>query len=219
MKTSIRILHLLLLLAFSISASFAQMVGDYRSVGTGNWTAVTTWQMYNGTSWVTPTAEGYPGQNAGNYAVTIQAGHTILISDSGISTAVFGSITVNGHLILTGKNNSNVDFDFNTMHFIISTGGVVEFLDKSTLILPEGAILNVTCGGLAGDCSNNQEIQIGPTTYSYCVGGGGIISFDEVMLMGGNGEAFAFANPDTICNGQSTILTLTGMVGFDDAIR
>ena len=47
----------------------AQTIGDYRSVASGNWTALATWQYYNGNAWVAATA--YPGQNTGIQNVSI----------------------------------------------------------------------------------------------------------------------------------------------------
>lgn len=41
----------------------AQQVGDFRSISSGNWTTVSTWQTYNGTAWAA--AIYYPGQISG----------------------------------------------------------------------------------------------------------------------------------------------------------
>lgn len=53
----------------------ADVAGDYRSITTGsslNWSSRTTWERYNGSTWVMPTAgEGYPGQYSGTGTVTI----------------------------------------------------------------------------------------------------------------------------------------------------
>ena len=83
-KCNLRNVHFLLLLITLLCTSglYAQSTGDYRSNTTvGNWTALTSWQRFNGTSWVTPTAaQGYPGQYAGTGAVTILSGHQIYVS-------------------------------------------------------------------------------------------------------------------------------------------
>src|SRR5262245_28559146 len=57
------------LLAFMIGfgflsiTSYAQTVGEYRTAATGNWSSLTTWQRWNGLTWLTPIlGEGYPGQ-------------------------------------------------------------------------------------------------------------------------------------------------------------
>src|SRR5689334_20922386 len=47
--------------------------GDYRSVGTGNWSSITTWEKYNGTTWLP--AITAPSSTDG--VITIQNGHTV----------------------------------------------------------------------------------------------------------------------------------------------
>ncbi|MBP1670008.1 MAG: hypothetical protein H6Q21_2374, partial [Bacteroidetes bacterium] len=62
----------------------AQVPGDYRSnipnvpFGTGDWTALATWQYYDGASWVAATS--YPGQNAGTKTVTIRPTDRVLVN-------------------------------------------------------------------------------------------------------------------------------------------
>lgn len=53
----------------------AQVTGDYRSVATGNWSAIATWQYYNGSAWVAATK--YPGQVSGDQTVTIQSPNVV----------------------------------------------------------------------------------------------------------------------------------------------
>lgn len=53
-------------------------LGDYRSVTSGNWNLLATWERWNGSAWVTPIAsEGYPGQIVDLRVVHIQPGHNI----------------------------------------------------------------------------------------------------------------------------------------------
>ncbi|MFM7016180.1 MAG: T9SS type A sorting domain-containing protein [Bacteroidota bacterium] len=71
---------LLLLLLFSTIAGnvFSQVVGDYRSVGSGLWGTAGTWQSWNGTAWVA--AGAAPGATNN---VKILSGHTITVDASG----------------------------------------------------------------------------------------------------------------------------------------
>ena len=58
----------LLLSLFFVSTTFGQSAGDYRSknTATANWSTLSTWDRYSGSTWATPTSgEGYPGQNTG----------------------------------------------------------------------------------------------------------------------------------------------------------
>ena len=63
---------LLYLVTVFIGISFyssAQVAGDYRSVGSGNWNDATKWETYNGSEWVNNGT--YPGENLGTVSVTV----------------------------------------------------------------------------------------------------------------------------------------------------
>ncbi len=59
------------------TAAVAQEVGDYRSVQNGPWRTLTTWEMWDGVTWATPTRVPGPGNN-----VLIQTGDTITFAAS-----------------------------------------------------------------------------------------------------------------------------------------
>ncbi len=92
----------------SINVS-AQSVGDYRSNATSmNWNAASSWQRWNGSTWVSNPSQGYPGQNTGTGAVTIQNGHSVVLNVSpsqNIGSLAIGSGS-SGSLVF-GNNNSN----------------------------------------------------------------------------------------------------------------
>lgn len=71
-----------LLCVLSAGITAAQSPGDYRSAETGNWTDATTWEVYNGTSWISSTA--YPDNK--DSAVTVRSGHVVTFNSSNIST-------------------------------------------------------------------------------------------------------------------------------------
>jgi hypothetical protein len=60
-----------------VPAASAQNPGDYRSVGSGDWDTVGTWQYWDGDSWETPGS----APSASTF-VTIQTGHDIDIDTS-----------------------------------------------------------------------------------------------------------------------------------------
>jgi hypothetical protein len=64
----------LILLLFSI-ISFGQNIGDYQSKATGNWNVSTTWETWNGSSWV---ESGFP--TSSNGVISILNGHTVTIT-------------------------------------------------------------------------------------------------------------------------------------------
>lgn len=100
----------------------AQTTGDFRSRQTGNWNSSSTWQIYNGSTWVN--ASSYPGQSAGTPAVDIQNGHVVTVtaavpntisslninggtSDSYLSFNSSGSLTVTGQTYLNSNSNND----------------------------------------------------------------------------------------------------------------
>jgi hypothetical protein len=210
-KKSLVLFSVLLLMAQFITA---QLIGDYRSVTTGNYTTLSTWQRFNGTSWVTPgTLQGWPGQYTGTGNVTIQPGHTVTVSNTGISTLTMGVFNIQntGQLYLTGNNNGQ-NFGINTPQLIVNSGGSIYFFNKSNLVLPLNAVLSVTTGGLTGDgCNANKSIVIGNTTFAQCQGGpGSVYSFSELMSAGGTINAIPASN-SPLCPGST--ISLTGTYG------
>lgn len=87
----------------------AQSVGDYRTNASSlNWTATSNWQRWNGTTWVSNPAQGYPGQNAGTGTVTIQNGHSVTLNVS--PSEDIGSLVIGGGIsgtLTLGNNNTN----------------------------------------------------------------------------------------------------------------
>jgi hypothetical protein len=99
------------LVAFATRNSFAQAVGDYRTVANGNWNNLATWNTWNGAAWVAPGA----APNNTNGAITIQAGHTVAIT----AVVTVDQVIVNGNLntttgiVVTLANGAGVDLLIN----------------------------------------------------------------------------------------------------------
>lgn len=202
---------------FLVNVVFGQSVGDYRSNvnTTGIWEVSSSWEYYNGSTWVTAT--NYPGQVAGAYAVLIQAGDVVNIGSSGIATLAMGTLTISGSLVLTGINTggTGTNFFFNTQNMIVTPLlGTISFINKVNLKLPTNATLQVEYDltpnpdyyGLIGDCNHNQDIVIGSSTYAYCNGGGSTgLTFYEVMDGGGTLNSAPSSN-SPICTGETLML-------------
>lgn len=94
--------------------SFAQASGDYRSVASGPWNALSTWERYNGTTWVAPSgAQGYPGQNPGNAGVvTLQNNFDVQVTatvPNAVGSLLVGQATAGfAGLFFSGANNSGL---------------------------------------------------------------------------------------------------------------
>lgn len=104
--------------------SMAAASGDYRSKQSGNWNAVSSWQKYNGSSWVNATSA--PKESDGE--ITIQSGHTITIP----AAVTVNQLTVDSGATLI-SNNGN---------FKISNGSGTDFTVRGTLTLNAKLTLN-----------------------------------------------------------------------------
>jgi hypothetical protein len=68
-----------------VTGLFAQSTGDFRTRQSGNWTAFTTWERYNGSNWVNAIAGQTPTTNVSTPVpnVTIRATHTVFEDGAG----------------------------------------------------------------------------------------------------------------------------------------
>lgn len=130
--------------AFSVSA---QTAGDYRSVVSGNWTTLATWQYYNGSAWVAATA--YPGQNPGTQNVSIIGGFVVTL-DANIPNQ-FTSLTIGDDIFpptqtifdkLIIPDNSN--YTLNTILVTIKDDATIYWYKKGNLnLLTNGGTYNI----------------------------------------------------------------------------
>ncbi len=104
------------MLLFSV-IGFSQAVNDYRSKAAGNWSALASWERWNGASWAQPTVgEGYPGQNSVSGAVTIRYAaffgfYSITLDVSPANN--IGSLSVNTLVSLTTSGNPSLTVNGN----------------------------------------------------------------------------------------------------------
>ena len=144
MKKIILILIASIVISFSSSA---QSVGDYRSIGNGNWNDATKWETYNGSSWVSTTT--YPGQNPGTGKITIMSETEIKITETvphpvttlsvsiddpnilptglltfsaetAVSLAVSGDVIITGELRIDNQNGAKTHELFIGRNFSVS---------------------------------------------------------------------------------------------------
>lgn len=172
---------IIILLAFALSG-FAQVSGDYRSKATGAWGSSSTWQVFNGVSWVN--ASSYPGQNSDVGTVTIGSGNTVTlnvdITSYTIDELIIGDQS-GGNDTLSIPNNG--DFDVNIMSIAVQSDGILSWVKNADVHLPEGAIIYNNGGQITTDknCNASQNIYIGANKFSNCNGNGGVdYSFEEI---------------------------------------
>jgi len=144
--------------------AFAQVAGDYQTVGSGafNWSNTASWQRYNGSIWVTNPAEGYPGQNTGTGTVTILSSMTGTVSLDVSPANAIGSLTIQngtaGTDVSLGSNTLTItnNLTINTSALLdagsstLSIGGTLTFngtftANTSTVVL-NGAIQSIASG-------------------------------------------------------------------------
>jgi hypothetical protein len=195
---------------FFTSSAFAQTTGDYRSVGSGNWTTLSSWQYFNGTTWVTPTGtspQGYPAQYAGTGTVTIRDGHSITINTStpnNFTKLVIGE-GVSGVLVV------GADVSVLTLDAIINPNAIMTFSGQNKISFPLNAGIKIIAPGkidTTATCTNNVAVYIGTVKFGVCVGTGNAeFSFAELNTYGGS----LFAVPtytSPVC--QGSIISLGG---------
>jgi autotransporter-associated beta strand protein len=116
------------------SVTPGSVAGDYRSAANGSWGSLTTWERYDGASWVTPTAvEGTPNTSSG--VILIRDGHIVTVgspvSVDQVIVETGGKLTVN-NVTLTVADGTGSDLVIN---------GNVELTGNSGIIAPTGTIL------------------------------------------------------------------------------
>jgi hypothetical protein len=184
-RVTLFILTLLLLSAYSSG----QSAGDYRSYITGTWASPSSWQIYDGSSWLAATY--YPGELGDiNYTITIRtntaisgganvnftSGGAISVSNGG--RLDMGTYNINGplpSLLVTGggtfTSNGSVTADDITVFGDATTGGTVTV--TSLLVKPTGSYTNN--GTLLPSILTNWDIfnSTGPISAGsvYCFGG------------------------------------------------
>lgn len=105
----------------------AQTTGDYRSAGTGNWSALATWETYSGSAWVAATLAP-TATNA--QAINIRTGHTVTITaaiSGGIDQTTVdagGTLNTSAAIALSIANGTGVDLTINGTFGDLSTASV-----------------------------------------------------------------------------------------------
>ncbi|PKQ46518.1 HYR-like domain-containing protein, partial [Confluentibacter flavum] len=203
----------------------ADVTGDFRSIGSGDWDDPASWEVFNGATW--DTATEYPGENIKTPPypnVTIFTGHTITI-DTNLTTENLGDVIIDGTLILGDGTSSQHITTLTTENLTISSSGILSFDgNKVHLTFPSAnaAVLIDNGGTITGNCTNNDQIIINGEVYAACAGGGsGVYSFGEIVTAGGTLKAIISippSDPNTVCPG-STINFTGGFSGPDTNVN
>lgn len=114
----------------------AAVTNDYRSVGSGNWNSLSTWQRYNGSTWVAATAI----PTSAHKMITIQSGHSVTVTANVTVDEVVissgGTLILNSGITMTVANGSGTDFSVSGT--FINAGTVT--ISSSTLAYLNGGL-------------------------------------------------------------------------------
>jgi len=114
-----RLLLVSMLALMPVIAVVAQNVNDFRTITDGNWSTVTNWERYDGSSWVAATY--YPGNGATN-EVTVSHSVTLDVSVTIPSLIITGTLTGAGNNTLT----TTTDLTCNgTLSWTNNAGGAI----------------------------------------------------------------------------------------------
>ncbi|MBU3822834.1 hypothetical protein KO566_12245, partial [Flavobacteriaceae bacterium XHP0103] len=200
----------------TLSLAAADAIGDFRSVGNGNWTSLSTWEYFDGSNWITPTAAiGYPGQYSGTNNVTILSGDTVSVDN--ITTQSMGDVIVNGTLALN-PGGSPWEVELNTENIAIDgSSATLDFSgSQASLLLPAMASVTFRNGGdIAGSCTPNNEIIIDGVQYAACRNpSAGSYTFGQVVAAGGTINAqITTSSPSSPVEACTTINLEGGYAG------
>ena len=188
----------------------AAVTGDYRSIGSGNWSNTAIWERYNGTSWATTVT----APSSAESVITIQNGHTVTVSgnvtadqvvvDAGgtlsissgktltIANGTGDDLTINGTLNITGTLANNASSD-------MVVAGNVTLLSGGANNLNSSSHITINNGGRY----KRQDATMTTTTGIWTINSGGTFQQD----IDGGSLPLATWNPNSTC--EVTGVTVT----------
>ena len=165
--------------------TYATAAGEYRSKATGNWNVISTWETYNGTSWVN--ASSTPTSTDG--LIEIQTGHTVTVTVNvtvdQVAVSTGGTLSIIAGKTLTIANGTGDDLIVNgTMNINGSLAALASssINDNGTMTLISGgantfaasATISINNGGLY----KAQDISFTSTSGIWTVNSGGTFQYD-----------------------------------------
>jgi hypothetical protein len=244
-KTSLFLLALVLL--FSGLAN-AQTIGDYRSVASGNWRTLATWETWDGGTWSTPLRAPGPTNN-----VLIRNGHTIvfavspdscknLIVESG-ALYYCNSTTTNRYLWVYGDSirndgvigGSSDDIGFQCINSVTFTGSGTYQVDRLragangiTITFDRNLELHYTGAALYSNGFSNVTYQVndgdtlsfvGSAYFSFSTSSTGSSAVGGSFYINGTVVMPAGSNFNiSVANGVTSLLQVSGNLVLGDTL-
>jgi hypothetical protein len=167
--------------------------GEYRSTGSGNWNSASTWQTYNGTTWIP--AINAPTSTIGK--ITIRSGHIVAV----VSNVAVDQVTVDaggqvnvGNATMTIADGIGDDFTVN---------GTLSINNRNGAITPNGN-LRVNSGGTYIHARNGGGIPVA----TWDVASNCIVTGVNTTIPNPASFAQSFGNFIWNCAGQTGNLSL-----------
>jgi len=142
--------------------------GDYRSVASGSWSSLSTWQYYNGSDWVP--AMIYPTASDGT--ITVRSSHEVTVSDDisvdQVIIATGSQVNVSSGYSLTIDDDGTDDIDFKVYGTVVNSGtitpiGKLAFNSGSTYQHAEdGGTIPVATWDVASNCNITGITETAP---------------------------------------------------------
>ena len=162
MKIKIYTSLMILLWLFGNEVAYSQTAGDYQSLQSGNWAEASTWERFDGFTWVAATAP----PTAIDGVITIQAFHTVTVVSSVTADQIFiqedGALGIDngGHLIVNNgaeANDLEVELFFFGGLLNVNNGGVLE--NRGNIVTPDGTAF-VNAGAIYTHNQNGGNILL-----------------------------------------------------------
>jgi len=131
--------------------AMAAVTDDYRSVQSGNWNSNSTWQRYNGSSWVAASS----APTSTRKTITIQSGHTVTVTANvtvdQVIVSAGASLVLNSGITMTLANGSGTDLNVSGT---FRNAGTVTISSSATIAYQNGGVYQHNYTTTAGTIPN-----------------------------------------------------------------
>ena len=145
----------------SITISFGQATGDFRSFQTGNWNSVNTWERFDGLVWVNPapsTPTSADGVVTILHTVTVPNSFTVTIDQ--VFVDIGGTLEISSGGTVTVANGTANDLEFfndGLDYGFLNVSGTLVCNDLGSIVGTDQANANFLAGGIYRHLYTNTE--------------------------------------------------------------
>ena len=192
--------------------------GDYRSLATGNWNVVGTWERWNGSSWTVTPPDHSP--TFADEVITVLSGHTVTVTANvavdQVVVELGATLAVANEVAVTLNDGAGVDLDvFGTLkltgngsvggagHFTMETDSTLDTSAAGTLTVETtGTSTNIVEGVIANGDAPLALVKSGSAGSTLTLSGVNTYSGDTTISAG----TLALSGSGSIVNSPNIIL-------------